>query len=95
VRGMVLLSPAVHRTCLPDPAGYEQILHVWTKLDLVLLADVSTPALLHPLPNVTERRVGRMGLTGHSATHDPVVWRGSGLADYLRDEWLPSLSPRV
>ena len=26
VRGLVLLSPAVHRTCLPDPANYEQIL---------------------------------------------------------------------
>jgi pimeloyl-ACP methyl ester carboxylesterase len=94
VRGMVLLSPAVHRTCLPDPANYEQLLHVWTKLDLVLLADVSKPSLLRSLPNVTQRRVGRRGLTGHSATHDPVVWRRSGLADYVKDEWLPSLTRR-
>ena len=95
VRGLVLLSPAVHRTCLPDEANYERILHVWTKLDLVLLGDVSTPSLLRPLREVTQRRVGRRGLTGHSATHDPAVWRQSGLADYVRDEWLPSLSPRV
>jgi hypothetical protein len=94
VRGMVLLSPAVHRTCLPDPANYDQILHVLMKLDLVLLADGSKPALLRSLPNVTERRLRRRGLTGHSTTHDPQVWRQSGLSDYLRDEWLPLLSPR-
>src|SRR5262245_42518614 len=94
VRGMVLLSPAVQPTTPPEPANYEQILHVWTKLDLVLLGDVSTPSLLRSLPNVTQRRVGRMGLTGHSASHDPAVWRRSGLADYVRDEWLPMLSPR-
>jgi len=95
VRGMVLLSPAVHRTCLPDAAYYERILHVRMKLDLVLLADVSKPALLRSLPNVTERLVSRRGLTGHSATHDPRIWREAGLANYLRDEWLPSLSPRL
>jgi Alpha/beta hydrolase family len=95
VRGMVLLSPAVHRTCLPDPANYERILHVRMKLDLVLLADESKPALLRSLPNVTERRLRRRGLTGHSTTHDPQVWRQSGLSDYVRDEWLPLLGPRT
>lgn len=50
VRGMVLLSPAVHKTCLPDPANYEQILHVTMKADLVLLADLSTPRLLRGRP---------------------------------------------
>ena len=59
---------------------------MWTKLDLVLLGDVSTPSLLRPLRDVTQRRVGRMGLTGHSGTHDPGVWRRSGLADYLDEE---------
>jgi len=95
VRGMVLLSPAVHRTCLPDPANYERILHVRMKLDLVLLADESKPALLRSLPNVTERRLPRRGLTGHSTTHDPQVWRQSGLSDYVRDQWLPLLGPRA
>jgi pimeloyl-ACP methyl ester carboxylesterase len=95
VRGMVLLSPAVHRTCLPDPANYEQVLHVRMKLDLVLLADVSKPALLNSLPRVKERRLRRRGLTGHSTTHDPEVWRRSGLSDYVRDEWLPMLGPRA
>jgi pimeloyl-ACP methyl ester carboxylesterase len=94
VRGMVLLSPAVHRACLPDPSNYEQILHVTTKLDLVLLADFSRPGLLRSLPNVVDRRVKRKGLVGHGATHDPRVWRESGLTDYVRDEWLPLLSPR-
>jgi hypothetical protein len=95
VRGLVLLSPAVHRRCLPNPAYYERILAVWTKLDLVLLADLATLSLLRSLPNATERRVRRRGLTGHSATHDPAVWRQSGLTDYLRDDWLPSLGPRA
>jgi hypothetical protein len=95
VRGLVLLSPAVHRRCLPDPAYYGRILWVWTKLDLVLLADLATLSLLRSLPNSTERRVRRRGLTGHSATHDPAVWRQSGLTDYLRDDWLPSLGPRA
>jgi hypothetical protein len=95
VRGMVLLSPAVHRRCLPNPAYYERILSVWTKLDLVLLADLATLSLLRSLPNATERRVRRRGLTGHSATHDPAVWHQSGLTDYLRDDWLPSLGPRA
>jgi pimeloyl-ACP methyl ester carboxylesterase len=95
VRGMVLLSPAVHRTCLPDPANYERVLHVTTKLDLVLLADLSTPSLLRSLPNVVERRIKRRGLMGHGATHDPRVWRESDLAEYVRDIWLPSLTPRA
>ena len=95
VRGLVLLSPAVHRRCLPNPAYYERILAVWTKLDLVLLADLATLSLLRSLPNAMERRVRRRGLTGHSATHDPAVWRQSGLTDYLRDDWLPSLGPRA
>lgn len=95
VRGLVLLSPAVHRRCLPNPACYERILSVWTKLDLVLLADLATLSLLRSLPNATERRVRRRGLTGHSATHDPAVWRQSGLTDYLKDDWLPSLGPRA
>jgi hypothetical protein len=95
VRGLVLLSPAVHRRCLPNPAYYERILAVWTKLDLVLLADLATLSLLRSLPNATERRVRRRGLTGHSATHDPAVWGQSGLTDYLRDDWLPSLGPRA
>jgi pimeloyl-ACP methyl ester carboxylesterase len=94
VRGMVLLSPAVHRTCLPDPAHYEQIVHVTTKLDLVLLADLSTPQLLRSLPNVTQWPVKRRGLTGHAGTHDPAAWDESGLAAHLHDVWLPSLSPR-
>jgi pimeloyl-ACP methyl ester carboxylesterase len=94
VRGLVLLSPAVHRTCLPDPAYYERILHVRMKLDLVLLADFSRPGLLRSLPNVVDRRLRRRGLVGHAATHDPRVWRETGLTDYVRDEWLPSLSPR-
>ena len=94
VRGLLLLSPAVHRTCLPDPSYYERILHVRMKLDLVLLADFSRPGLLRSLPNVVERRLKRRGLIGHAATHDPRVWRESGLTDYVRDEWLPSLSPR-
>jgi pimeloyl-ACP methyl ester carboxylesterase len=95
VRGLVLLSPAVHRTCLPDPAYYERILHVRMKLDLVLLADFSRPGLLRSLPNVVDRRLKRRGLVGHAGTHDPRVWRETGLTDYVRDEWLPSLSPRV
>ena len=95
VRGLILLSPAVHHTCLPDPANYEQILHVRMKLDLVLLADLSAPWLLRPLPRVTERVVKRRGLIGHSTTHDPRVWRESGLADHVRDAWLPSLGSRA
>jgi len=95
VRGLVLLSPAVHRTCLPDPAYYERILHVRMKLDLVLLADFSRPGLLRSLPNVVDRRLKRRGLVGHAATHDPRVWRETGLTDYVRDEWLPSLSSRT
>ena len=94
MRGMVLLSPAVHRTCLPDPSNYEHLLHVTMRLDLVLLADLSTPRLLSSLANVTEYRVKRTGLTGHSGTHDPKVWTASGLTDHLTNVWLPSLGPR-
>jgi hypothetical protein len=95
VRGIVLLSPAVHRTCLPDPSNYAGVLHVTMKLDLVLLADLSTPRLLRSLPNVTEWPVKRRGLTGHGGTHDPDVWRDSGLADHVRDVWLPSMVERA
>jgi hypothetical protein len=95
VRGIVLLSPAVHATCLPDDSHYEQILHVTTKLDLVLLADLSTPQLLDRFPNVTRWRVNRKGLVGHRATHDPEAWSESGLEDHVRETWLPSLGPRA
>jgi pimeloyl-ACP methyl ester carboxylesterase len=94
IRGMVLLSSALHNSCLPDPAYYERILHVTTKLDLTLLADLSNPHLLDHLPNVTEFRMRRKGLLGHGATHDPQSWADSGLTDELRDNWLPSLRPR-
>jgi hypothetical protein len=94
VRGILLLSPAVHRTCLPDPANYEQILHVTNKLDLVLLADGSQPRLLNELPNVTKFKIRRKGRLGHGATHDPRNWVASGLTAEVRDRWLPSLTPR-
>ena len=67
---MVLLSPAVHRTCLPDERNYEQILHVTMKLDLLLLADLSRIRLLEQAcKNVTRRPIKRKGLTGHGGTH--------------------------
>jgi hypothetical protein len=94
VRGLVLLSPAVHQTCLPDPENYDQILHVTTKHDLVLLADLSNPSLLRSMPNVSRWRVKRKGLTGHGTTHDPQAWRDSGLTEHVRDAWLPSLTSR-
>lgn len=95
VRGMLLLSPAVHRSCLPDDDNYEQALHVTSKLDLVLLADLSKPGLLEQeCKNVSRFRVKRIGLTGHGATHDPHLWRQSGLGEYVRDDWLPKLTGR-
>jgi pimeloyl-ACP methyl ester carboxylesterase len=94
IRGMILLSPAVHTTCLPDAGYYEQILHVTSKVDLVLMADHSDPRLLSGLPGVIERRVRRRGVLGHGATHQPHVWVANGLTDYIRDAWLPSLSTR-
>ena len=94
VRGLVLLSPAVHHTCLPNSAYYDGIVSVVSRLDLVLLADGADPGLLRGLPNVTERRVRRKGITGHAHTHDPEVWEQSGLTAYVRDDWLPSLGPR-
>jgi pimeloyl-ACP methyl ester carboxylesterase len=94
LRGLILLSPAVHRACLPNPKNYEQALHVTTKRDLVLLADLSIPQLLGDLPNVSAWPVKRKGLTGHACTHDPRVWRDSGLTNHLRNSWLPSLTPR-
>lgn len=94
VRGMVLLSPAVHRTCLPDPSNYAQVLHVTMKLDLVLLADLSQPRLLDDLPNVTRLRLPRKGLAGHSATHNPRVWQDSGLTPYVKETWLSGLPTR-
>jgi hypothetical protein len=50
--------------------------------------------VMEMLPKVTEYPVGRRGLTGHGGTHDPRVSRDSGLTDYIRDVWLPGLSPR-
>ena len=94
VRGMILLSPAVHYSCLPDPTYYERILHVTTKLDLVLLADLSNPHLLDDFQGVTKFTMKRKGLLGHATTHDPQSWAESGLTDELRDTWLPSLSAR-
>jgi pimeloyl-ACP methyl ester carboxylesterase len=94
VRGMVLLSPAVHKTCLPDEAHYSQILHVYMKLDLVLLADLSEPRLLDGLPNMQRFRVPRKGLAGHSATHSPRVWESSGLGTHVKNTWLPALPAR-
>jgi pimeloyl-ACP methyl ester carboxylesterase len=93
-RGLVLLSPAVHETCLPDPDYYSQILFVRMRIDLVLLLDRSMPHLLLNLPRVTERVLPRHGLTGHAATHDPDVWRENSLDLYVRDEWLPLLPAR-
>lgn len=94
LRGLVLLSPAVHRTCLPDSNMYEKALHVTANRDLVLLADLSTPQLLETVPNMTPWRIKRTGLTGHACTHDPGAWQASGLTDHLRDIWLPSLTSR-
>jgi hypothetical protein len=95
LRGLVLLSPALHRSCLPEPENYERILHVTVKLDLVLLADLSNPGLLRSFRDVTEWRMKRKGLLGHSATHDPHSWAASGLTDHVRDKWLPSLTARA
>lgn len=94
LRGVILLSPALHQTCLPNPRYYEQILHVTTRLDLVLLADLSDARLLRSCPRVTERAVRRKGLHGHGLSHDPSVWAQSGLTDEVRDKWLPALTPR-
>jgi pimeloyl-ACP methyl ester carboxylesterase len=94
-RGLLLLSPAVHETCLPDDRFYERILTIRMRFDLVLLADRSRPDLLARKPRVEERIVPRDGWLGHAATHDPDVWRANGLGEYIRDEWLPSLSPRA
>jgi pimeloyl-ACP methyl ester carboxylesterase len=94
LRGVVLLSPALHRTCLPDPAFYERILHVTAKLDLVLLADLSNARLLSGFRDVTGWRVKRRGLLGHGATHDPRSWASSGLTEHVRSTWLPSLTAR-
>jgi hypothetical protein len=93
-RGLVLLSPAVHKTCLPTPEYYEQILTVRMNFDLVLLADRSRPELLTRLPRVEERVIPRRGLVGHAATHDPDVWRAERLGDYVRESWLPLLGDR-
>jgi pimeloyl-ACP methyl ester carboxylesterase len=91
VRGLVLLSPAVHRTCLPDPANYGGAFVVRMPLDLVLLFDRSKISLLQSLPNITELVLPRQGLTGHSATHDPEIWRVNDLHLVVRDQWLPTL----
>jgi pimeloyl-ACP methyl ester carboxylesterase len=94
VRGLLLLSPAVHRACLPDPDFYEGILLVRMRLDLVLLADRSKPQLLRELPRVTERILPRRGKTGHFETHDPTTWAANSLDEFVRDEWLVSLGDR-
>ena len=95
LRGIVLLSPALHPSCLPDPSHYERIIHVRAKLDLVLLADVSNPRLLESVRDVSDFEIPRKGLLGHSVTHDPRSWAASGLTDHLRDDWLPSLTART
>ena len=94
VRGLLLISPAVHKTCLPNPDFYEGILTVRMPLDLVLLADRSKPQLLRELPRVTERILPRRGKTGHSETHDPTIWAANRLDEFVRDEWLVSLGDR-
>jgi pimeloyl-ACP methyl ester carboxylesterase len=95
VRGLLLLSPAVHGTCLPNPDFYEGILLVRMPLDLVLLADRSKPQLLRELPRVTERILPRRGKTGHFETHDPTTWTANRLDEFVRDEWLVSLGNRT
>jgi hypothetical protein len=91
VRALVLLSPAVHDSVLPDPAYYRRALVVDTWLDLVLLADRSKLELLLSQPTVDHRRVGHRGLTGHGGSHNPRVWRRAGLDSYVRDTWLPAI----
>jgi pimeloyl-ACP methyl ester carboxylesterase len=91
INGIVALSPAVHDTCLPNPLYYAGILHVRMKLDLVLMADLSGRNLPGHLPRVTARRLPRAGWLGHTATHDPEVWRANALDEFVRDEWLPGL----
>jgi hypothetical protein len=91
VRAVVLLSPAVHETCLPTPANYSGALLVRMKHDLVLLADRSRPELLLGLQGVKERVLERDGWLGHAGTHQPRTWRKNGLDAYVRDEWLPTL----
>jgi pimeloyl-ACP methyl ester carboxylesterase len=58
-RGLLLLSPAVHETCLPDAVYYDQILVVRMRFDLVLLLDRSSPQLLAGLPRTSERVLPR------------------------------------
>jgi hypothetical protein len=93
VRALVLLSPSVHRSCLPDPAFYRGALVVCAHDDLVLTADGSDYDLLRNLPNVKFAKVPRRGLTGHTASHDPACWRAAGLDACVRDRWLPGLQP--
>lgn len=91
VRGLLLLSPAVHNSCVPDPAYFRGALVVRMKHDLVLLADRSNIGPLLRLTNVDERVLPRRSLLGHAGTHDPRVWTESGLDAFVRDQWLPSL----
>jgi hypothetical protein len=91
VRALVLLSPSVHQSCLPDPDYYRRGLVVRAKHDLVLAADASNYGLLDHLPRLDVRYVRRKGLTGHQATHDRDCWLMSGLDAYVRDEWLPTV----
>jgi hypothetical protein len=90
-RGLVLLSPAVHRTCLPNPDNYAGALVVRMKHDLVLLADRSRLELLLDFPNVESKILDGGGWLRHSRTHDPRAWRSNALDLYIRDEWLPKL----
>jgi pimeloyl-ACP methyl ester carboxylesterase len=94
VRGLIALSPALHRSTLPDPDHYERVLHVTTKLDLVLLADLSNVRILRTLPRIAEWAMKRTGLLGHGSSHSPALWARSGLTDEVRDSWLPGLTSR-
>jgi Alpha/beta hydrolase family len=91
VRGLILLSPAIHETCLPDPNYYGRALLATTRFDLVLVSDRSHYRLLSGMPRVDLRRIRRTGLTGHPTTHSPRAWRRNKLDQYVRDDWLPRL----
>jgi pimeloyl-ACP methyl ester carboxylesterase len=88
---LVLLSPAVHESCLPAESNYAGALVVRMEHDLVLLADGSRPELLWRLPRVKEWIVPGSHFTRHGATHEASTWQSNGLDTYVRDRWLPSL----
>jgi hypothetical protein len=91
VFGLVLLSPAVHESVLPDAAYFGRALVVRMKHDLVLLADRSDIGLLWGYPQVDHKILKRRGLSGHSATHDRDVWDRERLDEFVRDVWIPSI----